>query len=212
MLRELLIVFYRPAVAGSGRPALVEAMGEDGALVVQRELFAHVRALAGRLAETGRDVVFAAESPDEGSRRELHLDGFPLIVQGRGELGERLARISAGAFAGGVKSLVFLLTDSPVLSPLDIDAVFTALSDVDVAVTSSQSDGCVLLGLSGNHPAIFENAADELIVSRMRNTCAANGVSLRELPSRWTVETPADFEKALELGLLHVPALDERQG
>ncbi len=212
MLKELVLVFPGSAVTGSGKPALVEALGEEAALVVQRELLAHIRAVAGKLAESGRDVVFVLEHRDETSRRELHLDGFSVLVQEGGGIAERVRRVTSAVFSAGATRVVIVLRESPVLSAPDVDAAFAALEDASVAVASSAGDECVLLGLSVDHEGIFDRVSVTLTTSHVKQSSSAAGRRLRELPPLWTVETLADYERALELGLLHAPVVPKGQG
>jgi rSAM/selenodomain-associated transferase 1 len=79
---------------------------------------------------------------------------LPLYMQGRGDLGARLARCTAALFAGGGPVAV-VGSDSPDL-PLDlIDAAFAALASADVAVVACRDGGYALLALRQPAPGLF---------------------------------------------------------
>ena len=81
--------------------------------------------------------------------------GVPLLPQGRGDLGARLARSIAALFAAGGGPVAVAGTDSPDLPLPLIAAAFAALATAEVAVIPCQDGGYALLALRQPAPALF---------------------------------------------------------
>jgi len=79
---------------------------------------------------------------------------LPLHMQGRGDLGARLARGTAALFAGGGPVAV-VGSDSPDLPLVLIDAAFAALASADIAVVACRDGGYALLALRQPAPELF---------------------------------------------------------
>jgi hypothetical protein len=100
--------------------------------------------------------------------------GIPLLAQGRGELGMRLARVTALLFAAGASSVAVAGSDSPDL-PLPLVAeAFAALRTADVTAIPCRDGGYALLALRRPVPALFAgipwSTAEVLAATRARAT------------------------------------------
>lgn len=111
------------------------------------------------LARTDRDVVGYAVYTPIGSERRLQAllpDGFRLMPQSDGDLGERLLNATVDLLNAGHDGAILVNSDSPTL-PLSIlrDAV-DAVRRGDAAVLSPALDGgYTLIGLSHPHARLF---------------------------------------------------------
>lgn len=81
--------------------------------------------------------------------------GVPLLAQGPGELGARLARATAAWFAAGAGPLAVAGADSPDLPLPLIEAAFAALGSADAAAVACRDGGYALLALRRSTPALF---------------------------------------------------------
>jgi hypothetical protein len=96
------------------------------------------------LCAAGRQAWFAPAFP-----------GMPLLPQGRGDLGARLARVTARLFAAGAGPVAVAGSDSPDLPLALIKAAFAALEAADAAVVPCRDGGYALLALRRPAPALF---------------------------------------------------------
>ncbi|HXG24759.1 MAG TPA: TIGR04282 family arsenosugar biosynthesis glycosyltransferase [Chthonomonadales bacterium] len=89
-----------------------------------------------------------------------HYPGLPLLPQGEGDLGSRMARLFASAFSQNFAQVILIGTDTPHLAPERIAAAFSVLSIPDSIVLGPAEDGgYYLIGLSGPCPTLFEGIA-----------------------------------------------------
>ena len=99
--------------------------------------------------------------------------GVPLLAQGGGELGPRLARATAAWFAAGAGPLAVAGADSPDLPLTLIEAAFAALGSADVTVVACRDGGYALLALRQPTPALFAgipwSTAEVLAATRRRS-------------------------------------------
>jgi rSAM/selenodomain-associated transferase 1 len=103
-----------------------------------------------------------------GSEAALHRllpGGFGLVIQGDGDLGDRLNRGIADLLDAGHAGAILINSDSPTLPPEILEAAVEALardarSGGDRMVISPALDGgYTLIGLSRPHPRLFEDIA-----------------------------------------------------
>ena len=106
--------------------------------------------------------------------------GVPLLPQGRGDLGERLGRVSAALFAAGYGPVAVAGTDTPDMPLPLIDSALAALATADAAVVPSRDGGYALLALRRRAPQLFTDipwsTPDVLSATRVR--AAAAGLRL----------------------------------
>jgi hypothetical protein len=96
------------------------------------------------LCTAGRRAWFARAFP-----------ALPLLPQGRGNLGARLARATTALFAAGGGPVAVAGSDSPDLPLAMIDAAFAALAEADVAAIPCRDGGYALLALRRPVPELF---------------------------------------------------------
>jgi len=97
---------------------------------------------------------------------------MPLLAQGRGELGARLARATAALFAAGGGPVAVVGSDSPDLPLPLVTAAFAALESGDVSAIPSRDGGYALLALRRPAPELFAgipwSTAEVLSATRAR--------------------------------------------
>jgi uncharacterized protein len=143
MRRGLLVVFARAPRLGTVKKRLAREAGAVAALRFHRAM---LRSLARRLGRDRRWRTVLAVTPDR-ARFPLPL---PTVPQGRGDLGERMAR----ALARDRRAAVLVGSDIPGLGAADIAAAFRALHGGAHAVFGPAEDGGYwLVGLGPRRPA-----------------------------------------------------------
>ena len=86
-------------------------------------------------------------------------EGWRASVQGEGDLGERLNRAFADAFASGAKRVAIIGSDCPYLRAEDIQSAWAELESCDVVLGPAEDGGYWLIGLRENQPELFANMA-----------------------------------------------------
>jgi uncharacterized protein len=138
----LLVVFARAPRLGAVKRRLAREVGAVAALRFHRAM---LRSLARRLGRDRRWRTVLAVTPD-GARFPTPL---PIVPQGRGDLGERMARALARH-----RLTVLVGSDIPDLRAADIAAAFRALRGGVGAVFGPAEDGGYwLVGLGPRRPA-----------------------------------------------------------
>ncbi len=197
--RESLLVFVRYPEPGRVKTRLIPEMGRVGAAEIYRYM-----------AEQVMDTVLAINRPgmtttvwgDPGSRlaalrRWLGPDP-EYMAQPDGDLGQRLGRAFAEAFAGGAERVIAIGSDCIDLSGELITGAFDNLLSYDAVLGPAADGGYYLLGLARPLPAVFEGipwSTDEtLAVTRER--LGEAGLTLCCLPSLRDIDTWQDVQAA----------------
>jgi glycosyltransferase A (GT-A) superfamily protein (DUF2064 family) len=90
--------------------------------------------------------------------RTLLPEGFPLLAQGDGDLGARMAKATADLLAAGHAGVVLIGSDSPTMPVAILRGAVDAVRAGDGVVLSPAMDGgYTLIGLSRPQPRLFEN-------------------------------------------------------
>ena len=152
MSSERLIVFLKAPRAGTVKTRIAQTAGEQRALNIYTEM-------VERVLESVRDLpnVELRFAPDDARddvqpwRRE-HWSAQP---QGPGDLGERLQRAFADAFAGGAERVVIIGSDCPEVRAGDVRTAWKELRSHDVVVGPAIDGGYWLIGLRAPQPELF---------------------------------------------------------
>ena len=140
--RGLLILFARAPRLGTVKRRLAREVGDLAALRFHR---ATLREMARRLGRDRRWRTVLAVTPD----RARFPIALPRVPQGRGDLGERMAR----ALARDRRRAVLVGSDIPGIGAADIAAAFRALDGRGDAVFGPAEDGGYwLVGLGPRRP------------------------------------------------------------
>jgi hypothetical protein len=99
----------------------------------------------------------------------------PLLTQGHGGLGGRLARVTTALFAAGAGPVAVIGSDSPDLPRSLVEKAFAALADAEVAVIPSRDGGYALVALRRAAPMLFTgipwSSPRVLAATEMRAAC-----------------------------------------
>lgn len=109
--------------------------------------------------------------------------GIPLLPQGEGDLGERMAQALGALHAHAGDRALLVGSDAPDLPlPLIIDA-YAALDSAAVVTIPATDGGYVLIGERGHHPPLFRGVAwsTPAVLEQTRAICAAQQLSYTEI-------------------------------
>ncbi len=123
-----------------------------------------IQDLAGIINGLGADTCrgYAVYTPagSEVLLRRLLPGGFGLVLQGEGDLGQRLCKGVGDLLDAGHAGAILLNSDSPTLPRGILQAAVEAVITGDRMVISPAIDGgYTLIGLSRPHPRLFEEIA-----------------------------------------------------
>ncbi len=141
--RGLLVLFARAPRLGTVKRRLAREVGDAAALRFHRAMLA---SLARRLGRDRRWRTVLAVTPD---RARFPAWRLPRVSQGRGDLGERMAR----ALARDRRRAVLVGSDIPGIRANDIAAAFRALDGrADAVFGPAEDGGYWLVGLGPRRP------------------------------------------------------------
>ncbi|HEY5929868.1 MAG TPA: TIGR04282 family arsenosugar biosynthesis glycosyltransferase [Burkholderiales bacterium] len=197
-------VFARAPVAGTVKTRLIPILGSHGAAALHRSLIEHSLAMA---RESGLGQVELWCTPDTGdlffqSCKERF--GVTLHRQCGGDLGARML----DALGDGLERSrnVFLLgSDCPSLTAADLRAGARALRDGrDAVFCPAEDGGYMLVGVSHAMPALFEAMTwgTDTVMEETRQRLHNLGWRWHELPQRWDVDRPEDYQRLVREGLM----------
>ncbi|MBI3462957.1 MAG: TIGR04282 family arsenosugar biosynthesis glycosyltransferase [Planctomycetes bacterium] len=197
-MTRLLGVFAKYWTPGQVKTRLAAALGQEAAA---RLYAAFLRTTLSRFRHCGdRRVVVFSPSDRRGEFKALCSGDWELAPQSTGDLGDRMHRFFADAFAKGASRIVLIGSDSPTLPAEYIDRAFDLLADSPVVLGPTTDGGYYLVGISGQIPPIFEGiawstpqvwrqTAERLAVAQLRYDI---------LPQWYDVDESADLERLRE--------------
>src|SRR5262249_49485830 len=122
--------------------------------------------------------------------------------QGPGDLGERLRRALAEAFAAGAPAAVAVGGDHPSLPIRRLEETFAALDANDAAIVPAEDGGYCAIGLSSpmSHPAaapVFRDVpwSTHEVLARTLGLMRQQGIACRTLEPFYDVDRPEDLER-----------------
>lgn len=191
-----LILFTRYPEPGRTKTRLIPTLGVHGAAALQRRMS---EAIVEQMAE------FAANYPvrleiryTDGNQQAMEAwlsNGIPCLDQGEGDLGDRLLRAFAQAFAQGAQAVVVIGADCPGLTPALFAQAFSALARKDLVLGPAMDGGYYLIGLNRPAPALFAEipwGSEEVLAATLKQ---AQGMHL----STHLLEPLADVDRPEDL-------------
>lgn len=141
-----LVIFGRLPRLGTGKKRLAAEIGPVAALCVQRSML-------NRLIRTlGHHRSWRTHLAMTPNGEGLRVRGLPVLDQGRGDLGEKMARVARRLPPGPV---VIIGTDAPDVRPGHIAHAFKQLGDKDAVFGPARDGGYWLVGLK-RRPAFYD--------------------------------------------------------
>jgi len=192
--QEALLLMLRQARPGSAKTRLIPALGPEGAARLSARLAARALATAQETAHPGRRVVAciaAAGGPEIIGHAEAERWEQP-----EGDLGRRMAALSARAFREGAHRVVLIGCDCPDLDAGLIDDAFALLSIEDAVLGPAIDGGYYLLGLARDTPEVFEGIdwGGERVAEQTLLQLERLGARVSLLPPHRDIDRPEDLE------------------
>ena len=185
-----IALFARYPVAGKAKTRLIPALGAEGAAELHRLL---VERTLSTMRASG--LPFAVWTTGEAHAAFAHWLGedVPMIAQGEGDLGARLARVPAPA--------ILLGADIPDVTAEHLLAAAKALEDVPVVIGPASDGGYYLLGFRAPVPFLFSGIewGTEHVLEQTETLLEKHGVSYRKLDILDDCDRPEDLAKWPEL-------------
>jgi uncharacterized protein len=193
---EQIIIFTRCPEPGQTKTRLIPALGARGAAEMHRRLTEHtirqVDAFCERRPGIRLEIHFTG-----GSREQVRnwLPARPLTEQTGGDLGTRLSRAFADAFARGQRRVVAIGSDCPGLSPGILGGAFAQLEDHDLTLGPAADGGYYLIGLRRHTADLFAgiNWGTATVLLETMKRAAAGSFSISLLEVLHDVDRPEDL-------------------
>jgi len=156
MLLDRLIIFTRYPEPGMTKTRLIPVLGPEGAADLHRRMGEHTMAWA-RFLQTHSPVSVEVRyaGGDENLLRQWLGPDFLYHDQGRGDLGERMARAIADAFQSGGERVVLVGTDCPGLTGVLVQRALELLKSNDLVLGPASDGGYYLIGVRRIVPQLF---------------------------------------------------------
>ncbi|MDB5764966.1 MAG: hypothetical protein JWQ21_3961 [Herminiimonas sp.] len=209
-----IAVFAKAPVAGTVKTRLIPLLGKEAAAEAQRAMILRTLATACRAAPGQVSLWTAGESGHPFFAECAGRFDAVLYRQCEGGLGKRMADC-LHMHLRQHRAVLLIGTDCPALSPADLQAAAQALRQgAHMVFTPAEDGGYVLVGARGhgNSETDFLQAFDAIdwgtpqVMAQTRSRLAAIGWQAGsdwiELPALWDVDTPADYIRAQQAGLL----------
>jgi len=194
--RARLILFTRYPEPGRTKTRLIPALGAQGAAALQQRMS---EALVGQMTRFASLYPASLEIRYAGGNRQamaawLATD-IPCLDQGEGNLGDRLHRAFAQAFAQGAQRVVVIGADCPGLTPALFAQAFTALATQELVLGPARDGGYYLVGLTRPRPALFAKipwGSGEVLAETLKQAQTLN-LSTHILETLADVDRPEDL-------------------
>jgi rSAM/selenodomain-associated transferase 1 len=167
-------------------------VGSRKACVIYRELVATLLRRIGVLK-----AVELRFSPDDAAAeiQPWLQPGWTTEPQGDGDLGDRLARSFASAFAAGDERVVIVGSDCPEAGSADVRAAWQELKMHDVVLGPAVDGGYWLIGLRAMQAALFEGIpwSGDQVLGQTLQRAKSRGLRVQLLRILADIDTEADW-------------------
>ena len=192
-MSDRLLVFVKAPRPGAVKTRLAATLGDDAAAGLYRVLAEEeIRRTAPRAAEYDRTIVFAPE--DARAEIERWLPGERREAQQGRDLGERMSRAFASAFAAGARRVVIIGSDVPSCGREHVAEALRSLEESDVVLGPTHDGGYYLIALDRPRPALFTAIpwSTPSVLPATAERAGALGLSVRMLDPLRDIDTLED--------------------
>lgn len=191
-----IVIFAKAPVPGLAKTRLIPVLGAEGAAALAARMLARTveQAVA---AGPGEPELCTTPHPDAPEWQPFLPSGVRLADQGRGDLGERLARAACRVIAAG-EAVLLIGTDCPELDAARFREAVARLRYHDAVIYPATDGGYVLLGLSRFDVSLFADIAwsTQSVARETAARIAALGWSLFVGETLRDIDEPADLAEA----------------
>jgi rSAM/selenodomain-associated transferase 1 len=195
-----LHMLARAPVAGRVKTRLIPALGAQGACDLQQLLLE--RALRLPVGEFHERFLWLDDQPAVGLQALAEVQGWTLVEQPAGDLGERMRRIATLGLAES-DAVVLIGNDCPALDGAYLQAACMALQAQPVVIGPAEDGGYVLLGLRSVDVALFNDMpwGTEQVLSTTLQRLQQLDWCPALLPELWDVDRPEDLSRLAALNI-----------
>ncbi len=197
-----VVLLTKAPQPGRVKTRLIASLGAEGAAALQARL---VEARARDSQAAGFRTVELHGDPASDPFLQFCAAHYrvALVEQCTGDLGARMHH--AFASASGDAYTLLIGSDCPALTPQHLrDAARALATGHDAVLIPAEDGGYVLIGLAGRDVRVFENVAwgTSSVLEQTRERLRSLGRRWAELATLWDVDTPADYQRLVQSGLL----------
>ena len=197
MSSNQLIIFVKAPRPGLVKTRLARSIGASEASAAYRTL---TETLLRNLEKIpGVELRFAPDDAAPEIQGWLRKD-WKSRPQGPGDLGERLQRAFAEAFAEGAKTVILIGSDCPAITPDDIHTGWSSLRQHDLVLGPAVDGGYWLIGLRSPQPDLFNRMfwSTEKVFGETLQRARAMNLSVGLLRILADIDTERDWLDFLE--------------
>jgi uncharacterized protein len=192
-----LLIMAKAPVAGAVKTRLVPSLGKEGAARLHQRLVERTLQTALKCGLKPIELCCAPSCEHPFFQSCARRFGVALAEQGKGDLGERMYRTLLRAIERH-GAAVLIGTDCPSLTANHVQAAARALCLGHDAVFSPAEDGgYVLIGVRRVSRRLFDAIAwgTGTVMATTRERLQELRLRWTELPTRWDVDRPEDYER-----------------
>ena len=200
VMRRAVLIFVKYPEPGRVKTRLAATVGAERAAEIYRSMVREV--LAGLPDDAAAIACFdPAERRAEIERwlDEIHPGkALHFLAQAEGDLGVRLERAFAAAFALGFEQVAAIGTDCVEIDDAIFRETWTALETRDVVLGPSEDGGYYVIALAAPCVSLFEKIpwSTERVLAETQARAADANLRVHLLPVRLDVDTEEDWRRA----------------
>jgi uncharacterized protein len=143
------------------------------------------------------DILFLFKNEENNRKLVQRAEEITLIPQNGQSVTERLINVSRTLFDMGVKRVLFVCSDNPLLDPLILKAAFELLKDNNAVLGPTFDGGFYLLGLDGHYPELVDGIdwKPGSVYRQIRDKLDAGGMAWQELEISYDIDRPEELEQ-----------------
>jgi len=194
-MMSALVIFAREPVPGRVKTRLATGVGDEAAAEIYATLLEHTLQTAVR--SDVEPMISLAADPDASWAATL---GVPFEIQGRGDLGERMAECFTRRFSEGAGRTVIIGSDNAGLRPDHIRNAFAELEKHSVVLGPADDGGYWLIGQRTPGIDLFTGVpwSSPKTLDATRSMLQTLDVEWHELETLPDIDTEKDLKQALE--------------
>jgi rSAM/selenodomain-associated transferase 1 len=190
-----IIIFTKAAQPGFTKTRLIPALGKQGAADLAKRMLMHTLNQSLE-ANVGPVEICVTPPPTDAIWQDFAVsDELEYSDQGKGDLGERLSRVTQRVIDKG-ESVLLIGTDCAQLTATHLQQAKDSLRYFDSILIPATDGGYVLLGLNFFHPSLFESVkwSTGTVCAETIDRLKKLGRSVRNFPSMHDIDEPKDLK------------------
>jgi uncharacterized protein len=195
----VLCIFARVPIRGRVKTRLAASLGADAAFAAHVALVEDTLERLGSVAGVVTEL-WLDDAPDAVCRSWASRFGLEIRRQQGADLGERMHGALLDGVAAAGRALV-VGTDCPLIDAGYVAAAVAALEGADVVLGPAEDGGYGLVGLRCPAPELFRDMpwGSSTVLRATLQAAAAAGLSVKQLPEIWDVDTADAWQRYLAL-------------